>query len=154
MGENTKYVTEMLEEINKDPKLIAKYKDSVPIKILFGFAFRPEGKFLLPETDPPYKPDAAPIGMSPANLLMELKKLYVFCRPDLKQLRREQLFIQLLEQVHPSEAKLILAVKDQDITRIYKNITHKLVYENGFIPNPPPEKRKTKKDGASAPADS
>jgi hypothetical protein len=25
MGENTKYVTEMLEEIDKDPKLITKY---------------------------------------------------------------------------------------------------------------------------------
>ena len=151
----TKFVTEILTEINDNPKAIEKYKDSILLKLLFGFAFRPEGKFLLPEGDPPFKPDAAPIGMSPANIAMEIKKLYVFCRKDLKPARREQLFIQLLESVHPDEAKLILAIKEQNITKLYKKITHKLVYENGFIPNPPPEKQtKAKKDGASTRADS
>lgn len=148
----TKYLTEILNEINDDPKKVVNYKDSVPLKLLFGFAFRPEGKFLLPEGEPPYKPDAAPMGMSPGNLMMELKKLYVFVRPDIKAMRREQLFIQLLESVHPDEAKLLLAVKEQNITKIYKKLTHKFVFENGFIPNPPPEK--VKKDGASARAKS
>lgn len=152
---NRKFVTEMLKDINEDPKKIVEYKDSVPLKILFGFAFRPEGKMLLPEGAPPYKPDAAPLGMSPGNLLMELKRLYVFLRKDIKASRREQLFIQLLESVHPDEAKLLIAVKDQDIPSVYKSITHKLVYEHGFVPNPPPEKTaKAKKDGASARASS
>lgn len=151
----TKYMTEILSEINADPKKIADYKNSDQMKILFGFAFRPEGKFLLPEGDPPYRKDAAPLGMTPGNLMMELKKLYIFVRKDLKSSRREQLFIQLLEAVHPDEAKLLLAIKDQNITKLYKSITHKLVYENGFIPNPPPEKTpKAKKDGASARASS
>jgi len=149
----TKYISEMLKEINDDPKIIASYKDSVALKLLFGFAFRPEGKFLLPEGDPPFKPDAAPLGMSPGNLLMELKKLYVFTRADLKQVRREQLFIQLLESIHPDEAKIVLAVKDQNLTKLYKKITHKLVYENGFVPNAPVEKT-GKKDGASTRANS
>lgn len=138
----TQYLTEILDEINKDPKAITKHKDSVNLKILFGYAFRPEGKFLLPEGTPPFKPDAAPIGMSKTNLIMELKRLYVFCRNDLSNTRREALFIQMLETMHPSEAKLLVAVKDQDIPGLYKKITHKLVYENGFIPNPPPEKPK------------
>lgn len=144
----TKYISEMLKEMNEDPKNVAKYKDHVALKILFGFAYRPEGKMLLPEGDPPFKPDAAPIGMNPTNLLSEIKKLYVFVRQDITKVRREQLFIQLLESVHPDEAKVLLAVKDQDLSKVYKKITHKFAYENGFVPNPPPEK-KAKKDGAS-----
>jgi hypothetical protein len=144
----TKYISEMLKEINEDPKNVAKYKDSAALKILFGFAYRPEGKMLLPDGDPPFKPDAAPIGMNPTNLLSEIKKLYVFVRKDISKVRREQLFIQLLESVHPDEANVLLAVKDQDLSKVYKKITHKFAYENGFVPNPPPEK-KAKKDGAS-----
>lgn len=144
----TKYISEILKELNDDPKKVANYKDNVALKILFGFTYRPEGKMLLPEGDPPFKKDAAPIGMSPTNLLTEIKKLYVFVRNDIKTVRREQLFIQLLESIHPDEAKVLLAVKDQDLSKVYKKITHKFAYDNGFIPNPPPEK-KAKKDGAS-----
>jgi hypothetical protein len=138
----TPYMTEILDEINKDPKAIVKHKDNDHLKILFGYAFRPEGKFLLPEGTPPFKQDPSPIGLTKTNLTMELKRLYVFCRKDLSQNRREALFIQMLETVHPTEAKLLIAIKDQDIPGLYKKITHKLVYENGFIPNPPPEKPK------------
>ena len=144
----TKYISEILKEINEDPKKVEAYKDSVPLKILFGFAYRPEGKMLLPEGDPPFKKDAAPIGMNPTNLLTEIKKLYVFVRQDISRVRREQLFIQLLESIHPDEAKVLLAVKDQDLSKVFKKITHKFAYDNGFVPNPPPEK-KAKKDGAS-----
>src|SRR5210317_1419713 len=96
-----KYLTEVLEEINSDPKTIEKYKNDVALKMLLEYAYLPEKKFDLPEGDPPYKPDDAPIGMSPANLRMEIKRLYIFKREDLKPLRREQLFINLLESVHP-----------------------------------------------------
>ena len=72
--------------------------------------------------------------MSPANLRMEMKKLYVFKRQDLKPIKREQLFIDLLENVHPEEAKLLLAVKDQKLSKLYKKITRKVVENAGFIP--------------------
>lgn len=145
----SKFIVEMLDEINKDPKQIEKYKDNAALTLLFKFAFHPNGKFLLPEGDPPYKEDAAPLGMSPANLTMEVKKFINFCRADLKPMKREQLFIQLLESVHPSEAKLILAVKDQNIPKLYKKITHKLVYEAGMVPNAPLEKKTAKKSSAT-----
>ena len=137
-----KFITEILEEINEDPKKIVNYKDNEVVKTVFNFAFRPQGKMLLPEGDPPYKEDPAPMGMNPANFAMECQKFYVFCKADLKPLRREQLFLQLLENLHPKEAKLMLAIKDQDLPKLYKKITHKVVYEAGFIPNPPPVKEK------------
>ena len=129
-----KYLTEVLEEINSDPKTIEKYKNDVALKILFEYAYLPEKKFDLPEGEPPYKPDDAPIGMSPANLRMEMRRLYIFKREDLKPLRREQLFINLLESVHPEEAKLLLAVKEQKLNKLYKKVTRKVVEEAGFIP--------------------
>ena len=129
-----KYLTEVLEEINSYPKTIEKYKNDVALKILFEYAYLPEKKFDLPEGEPPYKPDDAPIGMSPANLRMEMRRLYIFKREDLKLLRREQLFINLLESVHPEEAKLLLAVKEQKLNKLYKKVTRKVVEEAGFIP--------------------
>lgn len=144
-----KYLPELLTEINDNPELLTKLKGDASLTILFQFAFDPTKKFLLPEGDPPYKPDAAPIGMSMGILRQELKRFYVFCRADLPAVRREDLFIQLLEGVHPSEAELLLSVKDQTLNKKYKKITHQLVYDLGFVKVPPPVKApkepKTKK---------
>lgn len=134
-----KYITEVLEEINSDPKVIEQHKNDMALKILFEYAFIPENKMDLPAGDPPFKPDAAPIGMSPANLRMEMKKLYVFKREDLKPIKKEQLFIDLLENVHPEEAKLLIAVKDQKLSKLYKKVTRKVVESAGLIP-PLPKK--------------
>ena len=147
----TKLVTEMLSEINSDPTTIVKYKDNGALRLIFEHAFDPNKKFFLPEGDPPFKEDAAPIGMSPANLHMEARKLYVFCREDLNKVRRESLFIQLLENVHPSEAKLILAIKDQKLTKMYPKITQKLVSET-FPSIPAPEIKEKKTKNLQAPA--
>jgi|APGre2960657373_1045057.scaffolds.fasta_scaffold15761_2 hypothetical protein len=148
----TKYITEILEEINKDPKTIEKYKNNVALKFVFEYAFLPENKFILPEGSPPYKPDPAPIGMSPSNLYQEVKKLYIFCRKDLTPLKREILFIGLVENVHPLEAELLVCIKDQCLPNRYKNITHKLVAEAGFIRAPEPKaKKETKSKNSTAP---
>lgn len=142
---SSKLITELLEDINADTANIEKYKTNGALKILFEYAFDPEKKFDLPAGDPPFKEDPAPIGMSPGNLHMEMRKLYIFCRKDLTPLRRETLFIQLLENIHPSEAKVVLAIKDQTLTKLYPKITHKLVYDAGLIAVPPAAKVKTPK---------
>ena len=141
----SKYLTEMLDEINKDPSVLPKYKENGALRLLFEYAYDPEKKMILPEGVPPYKEDSAPIGMSPGNLMMEVKKLYIFCRADLTALRRESIFVQLLEGLHPTEAKLILAVKDQDLTPLYKNLSHKFAYDNGLVPVAPVKVKKDRK---------
>ena len=129
----TRMITEMLEDINKDPSTIEKYKTHAGLKFLFKHAFEQEHKFLLPEGDPPYKPDAAPLGMSPGNFLMEMRRLYIFCRQDLQSVKREALFINMLESIHPSEAKVLIAVKDQNLNKLYPKITYDLVAKAGMI---------------------
>jgi len=133
-----KYVTQVFEEINENPKMIEQYaKDPVYnnlLKIIFEYAFIAEKKWDLPEGTPPFKPASEPIGMTPTNLYGELRRLYVFSRVDLKPIKREGLFISLLEGIHPKEAELVIAIKDQALTKLYPKITRKLVTEAGLIP--------------------
>ena len=136
-----RFIPEMLTEINDDPKTLEKWKDSAALKILFKHAFEKEHKFVLPEGDPPYTEDAAPIGMSPANFTQEMRRLYIFCRADLQPIKREALFIGLLESIHPSEAKIVLAVKDQKLNKLYPKITAKLVATAGMITLPVKENK-------------
>ena len=133
------YVTVMLDEINADPKVIEKYKGDAALKLIFEHAFVPEKKFILPEGEPPFRPASEPMGMTPTNLFSELRRLYVFCRADLKPIKREGLFISFLEGVHPTEAKMLIAVKDQELHKLYPKITRKLVESAGMIP-PLPKK--------------
>lgn len=130
-----KLIPEILSEINENPTLIEKYRGDASLKMLFEYAFLPELKFDLPAGDPPFKKDTAPIGMSPIVFTSELRRFYIFTKQkELPKLRKEQLFIQLLESIHPSEAKILLCVKDQNINNLYTNITKELVEDAGFIP--------------------
>lgn len=131
-----KYITELLDALNKNPELIKtpEYKDNFSLKTIAQYSYNPELKFKLPAGAPPYKPDAAPIGMSPANFYQQVKKLYIFTRTDITNVRREQLFIQLIEGLHPSEAEVCIAVKDQNLTSLYPNLTNKLFADAGWVP--------------------
>jgi hypothetical protein len=137
-----KYLTEMLKEINEDPKAIEKYKGEFLLKVIFAHNFLPNYKMLLPEGEPPFKRADQPLGMTDTNLFVEAKRMYVFIRADLKPFKREQLFVGLLEGIHPTEADVLIAVKDQQLQKMYPKITWKLVSDAGIIP--PPEKKEKK----------
>lgn len=138
-----KYLTEMLKEINEDPKVIENYKNDFLLKVIFAHSFLPNYKFLLPEGEPPFKPAAEPLGMTETNLFVECKKFHnLFCNANLKPIKREAIYIGLLEHIHPTEAAVLNAVKDQKLHKMYPKITWKLVSRAGFIPAPP-EKKKT-----------
>lgn len=130
-----RFIPEMLKDINDDPTCIERYKINAALRILMEYAFLPEKKFCLPEGKPPFKEDSAPLGMSPGNFVQELRRLYIFTPArELNQVRRETLFIQLLESLHPSEANILVAVKDQNLRELYPNITVKLLVDNGLLP--------------------
>lgn len=147
----TKFLTEMLEEIAANKDAVQKYKDSTALKLFLSYAFLPENKFVLPEGEPPYKPDAAPLGMCPTNLMQEIRRLYIFTKAkDLYPARREQLFIQLLETVHPTEAKLLLATKDQNLIGLYPGLDVEALKSVGLLPSTiaaPPAPQPKRKPG-------
>ena len=91
---------------------------SYALKIVLGYGMDPGCKWLLPETDPPYTPlfNAAD---QEEKFYSECKKLMYFVDTDegrtVKQIKREQLFIQVLESVDPRDAKLILRMKNKQL---------------------------------------
>lgn len=97
-----------------------------PVKVVLQHAYDPRIKFILPEGDPPYKPCEY---LDQENrLYSELRRLYLFVEggnPNLTKLKRESLFIQLIESIDPEDAKLLLAVKDKKLP--YKGLTEKLI---------------------------
>jgi len=86
---------------------------------------------MLPEGAVPYSPNEAPKGTEHQQLSTEYKRLYHFVKggnDSLKALRRESMFIQLLEGLHADEANLLCKVKDRRLEEDYK-ITIDIVKE-------------------------
>lgn len=132
----TKLIWEIFDEINEDVSKLAQYKANGAVRLILEHAYLPEKKFALPEGDPPYKDSPHPIGMSETTLLHEAKRLYVFCREDLKPIKRESLFIELLENIDVKDAKILLAVKEQKLSKLYKKITKAACVKAGIINDP------------------
>lgn len=121
----------LLEDVSKcksvDQKVnkLREYDNNV-LRLLLKYAYDPEIKFLLPKGDPPYKP--CPYLDQEGMLYTEARRLYLFIEggnPNLSKLRREMLYIQLIESVDPNDAKLLNCIKDKKLP--FKGITAKVV---------------------------
>ena len=86
----------------------------------------------LPEGDVPYTPNDAPVGTDHTRLESEYKGLYRFFKggdPRIKSLKRETLFVQLLEGLSAEEAELLVLCKDGRLNEKYKRITKAVISE-------------------------
>lgn len=86
-----------------------------------------ETEFDLPPGAPPYKPSDFD---EPGNLYAEVRRLYLFTKggnPNLSPLKREMLFIQVLEFVSASDAELLIGMKDKKLP--YKGLTQLFMRE-------------------------
>ena len=126
-------VSEILEKANalKTKKERIDYlrsNDNVALRGIIQLALDPKFVWALPIGTPPYKPYN---GVDNEGVLYnEMRRLYIFLEgghPTLKQMRREQLFIQLLESVTPKDAEMLIAVKDKKLP--YKGITRDVIQE-------------------------
>lgn len=88
--------------------------DNSAIRTVLRFCFDPNIKWLLPKGDAPYKPCDFP---NLDNMLYsEARRLYLFVEggnPNLTTLKRESMFVELLQCIHPEDAKLLVAIKDK-----------------------------------------
>jgi hypothetical protein len=103
-----------------------RQNNSVALESMLRGAYDSKIVWLLPEGAPPYK--ANDLVDQQHRLYTEARKLYLFIEggnPNLKQLRREALFIELLETLDPEDAKLLLAVKEKHI--LYPGVTKEVV---------------------------
>ena len=94
--------------------------------LILKYAFDPNIKFLLPEGDPPYKP--CEFVDQEGRLYAEAKKLYLYVEggnPNLTKLKRESLFIQLIESVDKNDATLLCSVKDKKLP--FKSLNQSII---------------------------
>ncbi len=112
----------------KARKEVLLENESKPLKEILKYAFHPDIKFALPPGKPPYKTIGSPEEYNPTYLYPNIRKFYLYIEgghDGLTQLRREQLFIQMLESLHPKEAEVVIQVKDKKLN--YRGLTYKLV---------------------------
>ena len=111
-------------------KKVLLENESNPLKDLLRYAFHPDIKFALPSGAPPYKTVGSPDEYNPTYLYPNIRKFYLYIEgghDGLTQLRREQLFVSMLESLHPKEADVVIQVKDKKLK--YRGLTYKLVKE-------------------------
>ena len=112
----------------KARKEVLLENESKPLKEILKYAFHPDIKFALPPGKPPYKTIGSPDEYNPTYLYPNIRKFYLYIEgghDGLTQLRREQLFVQMLESLHPKEAAVVIQVKDKKLN--YRGLTYKLV---------------------------
>ena len=117
-------ILELVSEQKTDAKKVAilqEYECDI-LKSLFIWNFDDSIISLLPEGKVPYKANENPLGTDHSSLRREQRNLYMFVKGGndaLSTIRRETIFIQMLEGLHPKEADIIVAVKDGDLEDMY-----------------------------------
>ena len=117
-------ILELVSEQKTDAKKVAILKEYEcdALKSLFIWNFDDSIISLLPEGNVPYKPNENPLGTDHSSLRREQRNLYMFVKGGndaLSTIRRETIFIQMLEGLHPKEADIIIAVKDKGLEELY-----------------------------------
>jgi len=133
----TLLISEILTKVNnaKDkPKKVEVLKtyDSQPLRQVLKGAFDPSIIWDLPDGTPPYKENDAPAGTEHTLLSNEAKRLWHFVRGGddrLSKTKKETMFIQILEGLHADEAKLLIAVVNKELNKVYKGLTDAVVKE-------------------------
>ena len=130
------FVHEILELASKQRskakkvEILQEYANPA-LKSLFIWNFDETVVSVVPAGEVPYNPNEVPVGTDHTSLRKEYKHLYNFVRggnDSLTSLRRETMFIQMLEGLHPEESKILCLVKDKALQSKYK-LTYEVVKE-------------------------
>ena len=124
--------------------ILVEYKSAALTKVLLC-NFAKCISFMFPEGKTPFEANEAPAGIDHQMLVKEHRLLEKFIKktqpngvvvygcsgntkPNIKQLKKESLWIQLLESLHADEAEILDLIKDKKLTDRYK-ITKQNVIE-------------------------
>tara|TARA_R110000868_G_scaffold105345_2_gene289667 strand:+ start:622 stop:1053 length:432 start_codon:yes stop_codon:yes gene_type:complete len=131
---NTKLVYEVLEAVEKASKkedkiTILQQNESWGLKDVLRATYDDAIQFLLPPGGPPYTPGQE--GSIPSSLLKQNKNLTYIVKggqgEKMPGFKREKIFINMLESVHPKDAELLIKMINKE--SLGKGITKKLVQE-------------------------
>ena len=136
-GAGRELISEIFTKINnaKDkPKKIEVLRqyDTPGMRMVLKGAFDPKIIWDLPPGTPPYIENEAPAGTEHTYLEIEAKRLYNFAKggnDTINKIRKETLFIQMLEGLHADEAKVLIDIKNKSLNKTYKGLTSEMVKE-------------------------
>jgi hypothetical protein len=130
-------LSEILQKVNnaktKGEKIkILKENDCMALRQILIWSFDPNVESALPSGQPPFIENDAPEGTEHTTLRKEGDKLYRFVKGGddrIQSMKREQMFVQLLEGLHKDEAQLLCNVKDKKLSQVYKGLSSVVVKE-------------------------
>ena len=134
-------IPEILDQVVAAPDktekiaVLKKYNNTTLQQIL-RLNFDPNVVMDLPPGAAPYKAERdIPVELTQSNLYNEARRLYLFEKghpkrpPGLKKLQQENIWIQILEGCHHTDADMMNLVKDKKLGSAYKGLTEALVRE-------------------------
>ena len=128
------FLHEILEFVSKQRakakkvEILQQYENDA-LKTIFIWNFDETVISVLPVGDVPFNKNEVPVGTDHTSLRREYKHLYNFVKggnDGHSGLRRETMFIQMLEGLHPEEAEILCLCKDKRLADKYK-ITYDIV---------------------------
>ena len=128
------FIHEVLELVDKQRTKAKKIEileeySSDALKSILIWTFDQTVVSMIPEGKVPYNKNEVPVGTDHTSLRREWRNLYHFVKggnDSLSSMRRETMFIQMLEGLHPDEAEIICLVKDKALEEKY-SITYDMV---------------------------
>jgi hypothetical protein len=133
----TPLLSEVLKKVHnaktKGKKIeILKEHDCDSLRMIIKSSFDPAVEWEIPAGEVPYTANEASEGTEHTVLRRESRKLYHFIKggnTSLPTFKKENMFIQMLEGLHISEAELIIAAKDKSLHKVFKGLSENVVKE-------------------------
>jgi hypothetical protein len=129
-------VTEILQKVSsaktkKEKVDILQEYNNNGLRAILIINFDESLKFLLPEGDVPFTANDAPAGTDHTRIDHEYRGLYRYFKggdSSIKSMKREQLFVQLLEGLYKDEAEMLVLACNKDLQAKYR-VTKAVVQE-------------------------
>ena len=136
-GNVTLLFSEVLDKVHKaktkaEKVAILIVNDNSSLRMVLKSSFDPKIEWVIPTGDVPYKKNDAPMGTEHTVLQSEARKLWHFVKGadnDTSQAQKENMFIQICEGLHESEAQLLCDAKDKKLHQVYKGLSKDVVKE-------------------------
>lgn len=121
-------ISEVLQKVSNAKTKVEKVKllqqyNSDTLRMLLIWNFDESITSAVPEGEVPYTVNDAPAGTEHTSLEHESRLFFHFIKggnENLTKVKRENMFIQLLEGLHKDEAEVVCMVKDKKLGKRYK----------------------------------
>ncbi|HET8687625.1 MAG TPA: DUF6433 family protein [Methanosarcina sp.] len=130
------FLSEIFQEANdsQDPvSVLQSYRQKeIRLTSILGYCIHPGFciKNQIPDGEPPFKKTEYPMEKAIMNVLDLHNKLYIMMNPNLKRFKKEEFFVNWLESMHPTDAQILVAIKDQELDRLYPKLTKDVIRQS------------------------